>query len=185
MLPPSYAHHAPYMWYAQSLIVLLSASAHAYIISTTSRQKSHNSPLTPTTSLIFAASPALSLPFIARKKCSQARSASSPCSNSVTQSACIFCQNTGSAIEAWKVADVISGWGPVGGAAISKFVNGIDVPGPSSTSVVMVNEGGAGLGGAEVDLSTGGGVVDVDDDGTSATLSAGVEGATAAALKYR
>lgn len=64
-----------------------------------------DSPLTPTTSLILAASPALNLPFILTKKLSQAESASLSDSNSPTQSACIFCQKVGSEIVLWKAAE--------------------------------------------------------------------------------
>ena len=77
----------------------------------------------------------------------------------------------------WNVADVISGCGPVGGAARSKLVNGMDVPGPSSTEVVMVNEGGAGLGGdgVVVDGSPTGAVeAEVDEVPAAAGEAAGL-----------
>jgi hypothetical protein len=74
---------------------------------------------------------------------------------------------------------VTSGPGPVGGAAKSKLVRGIDVPGPSSTDVVIVREGGVGLGGAGPDL-----------DGSPADVSGAEVGGVAGAavvlgLKYR
>lgn len=64
-------------------------------------------------------------------------------------------------------------------------MRGIEVPGPSSTEVVIVNEGGAGLGGdcVEVDGSSTG----ADDDevsGALATAGAADEEA-AGALKYK
>lgn len=75
---------------------------------------------------------------------------------------------------------MISGCGPIGGAAKSKLVSGMDVPGPSSTDVVMVNEGGAGLGGDGVDVDgSPTGAVDADVAGAVED-----EGA-AAGLRYR
>jgi hypothetical protein len=67
---------------------------------------------------------------------------------------------------------------------MSKLVNGIEVPGPSSTEVVMVKAGGAGEGGAEVDLSTGGAEVEAEADDDS-RLREGVEAGAVAGLKYK
>lgn len=117
-------------------------------ISYSCHQLNADSPRTPTTSLIFAASPALSLPFILTKNVSQAESASSSRANSDTQSAWILCQNLGSANVLWNAAEDTCGCGPEGGTSISASVIGVEFVWCPSISVEMVREGGAGLGGA-------------------------------------